>query len=114
MTSISLQIRTLEPAVYIYCQNPLIEDFTPLQPLFLWGGEIKHTENLGRESHAFLLYILQHYQELPNLVLFSQDAPEEHLMRMRIEVRNFKSRRTYFIVDSSFRTLHGMLAFALA
>ena len=86
-TSLPVQIQALEPAVYIYCQNPLTEDSTPLQPLLMWGGEIKRTENLGRESHAFLLHILQHYHALPDLVLFSQDEPEEHLMRMRIEVR---------------------------
>lgn len=81
-----VQIRVLEPAVYIYCQNPLVEDLGPLKHLMLWGGQIRHTENLGRESHAFLLHIIQHYHKLPSLVLFSQDEPEERTMRLRIEV----------------------------
>ena len=84
--SAPLQIKARKPHVYIYCQNPLIEDLSPLQPLLKWGGELKHVENLGRESHAFLLYILQYYHELPGLVLFSQDKPEEAQMRSRIEV----------------------------
>ena len=61
---------------------------------------MKHTDNLGRESHAFLLHILQHYHELPNLVLFSQDEPEERLMRMRIEVKTIEGRIGFTLVYS--------------
>ncbi len=82
---VTLQIRVMEPAVYIYCQNPLLDDLEPLAHLLIWGGQIKHTENLGRESHAFLLHILQFYYELPPLILFSQDMPEADLMKSRIE-----------------------------
>lgn len=98
-----VQIRVLEPAVYIYCQNPLVEDLGPLKHLMLWGGQIRHTENLGRESHAFLLHIIQHYYKLPSLVLFSQDEPEERTMRLRIEVS--------FNTDDSLTYAH--LCFAL-
>lgn len=84
--SLLMQIKALEPSVYIYCQNPLIVDLSILEPLQVWGGETRHVENLGRESHAFLLHILHYYHELPEVVLFSQDIPDEGLMEKRIEV----------------------------
>ncbi len=47
-----MQIKELEPYVYIYCQNPALED-TRLQEMFgsiVASGEIVSLENKGREG----------------------------------------------------------------
>ena len=39
---------------------------------------LTHLENVGRESHAYLRYILDHYETLPDLVYFTQANPFDH------------------------------------
>jgi hypothetical protein len=70
-----MAVKELEPAVYIYCQNPNITDLSMFAPLLRYGGRIDHLDNLGRESHAYLVHITRYYDQLPEHVLFSQDIP---------------------------------------
>ena len=38
--------------------------------------------NLGRESHTYVHYIIQNYSKLPELVVFVQASPFDHVMNM--------------------------------
>lgn len=84
-----LQVKELEPAVYIYCQNPNITDLSMFAPLLRYGGRIDHLDNLGRESHAYLVHITRYYDQLPEHVLFSQDIPVDTKLWHRFQARRF-------------------------
>lgn len=81
------QVRALEPEVYVYCQNPEIQDLSALQPLLRYGGHLEHLDNLGRETHAFLTHIIKYYDQLQDHVMFSQDIPVDTKMWHRFQVR---------------------------
>ena len=76
----SLQVQALKPYVYIYCQN---EEFDmteeTFKPILQLGGEVIHTSNIGRESHAYLEHIVNHFNDLANHTLFAQDIADVEL-----------------------------------
>lgn len=75
----SKKVEALEPYMWVYCQNGAMEDHLQLLPLIEMsrsGGTIVQLANVGRESHAYLQHITQHYHELAQHTLFSQDLPD--------------------------------------
>jgi len=66
------------------------EDISWLLPLnhyclFINKGETLHMdnemqlENIGRESHSYLWYIINHYENLPDIVAFTQGNIKDHI-----------------------------------
>jgi hypothetical protein len=83
------QVEALEPYMWVYCQNGAMEDHLQLLPLIEMsrsGGTIVQLANVGRESHAYLQHITQHYHELAQHTLFSQDLPDPGFHFPRFEV----------------------------
>jgi len=83
------QVEAMEPYVWVYCQNRDMEAHSQLQPLTeisRSGGTIVQLDNVGRESHAYLQHITQHYHELAEHTLFSQDLPDPAFLPRRFEV----------------------------
>jgi len=85
-----VQVRALQPSVYIYCKNDQLDFIRTsqiLEPLLEFGGEVQQSHNLGRESYNYLHHIIHFYDRLPYYVLFSQAQPEdEPLMIIRMQV----------------------------
>lgn len=73
---VMVQVKTLRPAVYIHCDSPRPENITGLKPLLQWGGEAKHISFMGSYELVFVSHILQHYENLPEYLLFSSKFPE--------------------------------------
>jgi hypothetical protein len=44
-----------------------------------YANTIIKTENIGRESHTYLKYIIDNYDSLPEYVFFTQGNPFEHI-----------------------------------
>ena len=49
------------------------------------GDKIEKLENIGRESHTYLWYIIKHYDNLPEYIGFSQGRIDDHV-RGRINI----------------------------
>jgi len=82
-----VQVKAMRPMVYIYCQNPGLHNLDAFQPLLEFGGKISPTENVGREGHAYLEYIIDNYDNLPTHILFSQGmVHKEKEMFARLQV----------------------------
>ena len=81
-----MQIRRLQPAVYIYCKDLSAELSNTLEPLMRWGGELRHIGVPGPEGLTFLLHILRHYRNLPDRLLLSQKIPEDGQVMKHFEV----------------------------
>jgi hypothetical protein len=43
-------------------------------------------KNVGRESHTYLNYIISNYENLPNIILFSQARISDHIKQNEIEL----------------------------
>ena len=79
----------LRPYVWLYCQNTEWQDHAQLLPLTehsRFGGRLVKLENLGRESHAYLVHITSHYNQLAKHTLFSQDIPNFDTLPRRFQV----------------------------
>lgn len=55
-----------DPYVKVYDKN----DVAPIE------GSFTHLPNIGRESHTYLTYIVEHYDSLPEIVFFTQGSPD--------------------------------------
>lgn len=55
-------------------------------------------ENVGREGHTYLTYIVQNYHNLPYEILFSQYDPSDHFKENTVHnSKNFHSNIKYFL-----------------
>lgn len=59
---------------------------------------INHLANIGRESHTYLYHIIEHYDCLPDKIVFTQGNPFDHVRGSFIEEVNqlFNSDFHYF------------------
>ena len=48
----------------------------------------KDVPNIGRESETYLKYIINHYNNLPDYVVFLQGNPFDHLLQPNIDYLN--------------------------
>ena len=85
----------LRPYVWLYCQNSEWKNHTLLLPLTQhsrFGGRLVMLENVGRESHAYLVHITDHYDELAQHTLFSQDMPNFDFLPRRFQVTHISAQ----------------------
>ena len=75
----------MQPRVFVYCQNPDLQNLTAFQPLLRHGGSIVHLDNKGREGRVYLHHITQNYDKLPDYTLFSQDIPVDNKLWHRFQ-----------------------------
>lgn len=91
----------MQPSFYFYCKNDQLDSIRTLRilkPLLKFGGEVKHTENVGRENYDYLHHIIRFYDMLPDYILFSQAQPEEELLMIsRMQVITQPLRMRYFM-----------------
>ena len=62
-------------------------------------------ENVGRESHTYLHYIITHYDKLPNKIFFTQADPFDHLVKNQVVEPSFfiNILKKYFEGDGEFK-----------
>jgi hypothetical protein len=51
----------------------------------------KKLENIGREPHTYITYILENYNNLPDVVCFVQGNPFDHCNNIVSKINNFNS-----------------------
>ena len=96
------QVVALRPYVWLYCQNSEWQDHARLLPLTehsRFGGRLVRLENVGRESHAYLVHITHHYGELAQHTLFSQDMPNFETLPRRFQVTHLLTQRRYAVTS---------------
>lgn len=50
----------------------------------------KNLPNIGREGHTFFTYIVEHYDNLPDYIIFLQGYPFDHCNEIINKINNFK------------------------
>ena len=66
-----------------------------LDGIFPKNFKIIEIENIGRESHTYLHYLIDNYNSLPEKIIFTQGDPRDHVPS------NFLDRFEYFTRSSS-------------
>lgn len=51
-----------------------------------YAGKVVQLPNVGRESHTYLTYVLEHYDRLPDVVHFTQGRVSDHPFHARFEM----------------------------
>lgn len=65
----------------------------------LEGFYCSEIENIGRESEAFLRFIIEHYHELPQRMVFLQGDPFYHFKGLFQFLENTNKNGIYFLSD---------------
>ncbi|KAL3132245.1 hypothetical protein ABBQ32_008833 [Trebouxia sp. C0010 RCD-2024] len=76
-------IEESKPYFFMYCKSIKVpdEDFD----WFHEHGEVQHLDNVGRESHTFVLHMLLNLDDLADHTLFHQAIPDNvHLLMQRL------------------------------
>ena len=63
-----------DPWSWLSKDDPYVKVYNKGQSLD--SGQGTHLKNIGRESHTYLTYIVDNYDRLPNIVFFTQGAPD--------------------------------------
>lgn len=63
--------------------------------------------NIGRESETYLSYIISNYYNLPDLVVFLQGNPFDHISTSIKEIIDYKALKPLYMGDDYFCDLNG-------
>ncbi|MCX6701734.1 MAG: DUF3431 domain-containing protein [Candidatus Zambryskibacteria bacterium] len=64
-----------------------------------WVKNVVKLPNIGRESHTYLAYIIDNYDNLPDYTIFLQDKPLDHSKELIKKINNFKGECDFFALS---------------
>lgn len=64
-------------------------------------NEIKLQDNIGREAYAYLTYIVDNYDTLPDYIIFAQGYPFDHSRDFIKKINDFDGKDDFFSLSDS-------------
>lgn len=80
-------VSSRRPCLHIYTKSCYDGAMGELDAMFPEATSIVRQLNMGREGASYLEYILKHYHNLPQHVMFLQDDFQKHLPNMMSRYR---------------------------
>lgn len=79
-------VQDIDPSHQIIVYNKSLEDIESPQ---VNVQIINNVANVGREAYSYVRYIVEHYDELPDVVVFLQGNPDDHIAWLSMSSSEF-------------------------
>lgn len=63
------------------------------------SGEENKLENVGREAHTYLYFIVKNYHKLPKAIAFMQGNPFDHNRNIIVNLNNYSSEEEFTLFE---------------